>query len=208
MMLSFCATVMQAVLLVSAADAADETYAEAHRQIIETGRPLVVMVSTDWCGPCQTMKRNILPKLREWGLFKKVAFAQVNADRESQLARELTGGGPVPQLVMFRRNGDGWLRRKLVGGQNLETIQQFINEGLASDQPDHKADSTISDEDSKSSSSGQAEIPKDSTTQAETPKDSSVTAEIAKDAETAKDTGKSPKIQQVASRRFSMGRRR
>ena len=71
---------------------------------------MVVMVSTDWCGPCQSMKRNVLPKLRERGLFKKVAFAQVNADRDSELAKELTGGGPVPQLVMYRRTDGGWIR--------------------------------------------------------------------------------------------------
>jgi thiol-disulfide isomerase/thioredoxin len=165
MMLSFCATLMQAVLLVSPAETTNtpvDTYAEAHHETTETGRPLVVMVTTDWCGPCQTMKRNILPKLRERGLFKKVAFAQVNADRESRLAKELTGGGPVPQLVMYRRTKNGWLRRKLIGGQNLETVEKFINEGLALDQADRQDSTTISDQDSKGAASAAAEIPDDS----------------------------------------------
>ncbi len=152
MTLTLCAALMQTVLLASPTDST-ETYAEARRQITETGRPMVVMVSTDWCGPCQAMKRNVLPKLRERGLFKRVAFAQVNADRDSELAKELTGGGPVPQLVMYRRTERGWLRRKLIGGQSVEKVEEFIKEELASDEADHNTDKTISDKDSNSSDS-------------------------------------------------------
>ena len=130
MTLTLCAALMQTVLLTSPTDSA-ETYTEARRQITETGRPMVVMVSTDWCGPCQSMKRNVLPRLRERGMFKKVAFAQVNADRDSELAKELTGGGPVPQLVMYRRSGHGWVRRKLVGGMgNVDVSANPSEEAL------------------------------------------------------------------------------
>jgi thiol-disulfide isomerase/thioredoxin len=158
MTLTLCAALMQTVLLVSPTEST-ETYAEARRQITETGRPMVVMVSTDWCGPCQAMKRNILPKLRERGLFKKVAFAQVNADRDSELAKELTGGGPVPQLVMYRKTEKGWLRRKLIGGQSVEQVEQFIKEGLASDDDDGKTDKASSEKDSKTPASAAMEIP-------------------------------------------------
>jgi thiol-disulfide isomerase/thioredoxin len=148
MTITLCAALMQTVLLASPATDSGETYAEARRQIAESGTPMVVMVSTDWCGPCQAMKRNVLPKLRERGLFKRVAFAQVNADRDSQLAKELTGGGPVPQLVMYRKTDRGWIRRKLIGGQSVEKVEQFIKEELALDQADHDGDKTISDKDS------------------------------------------------------------
>jgi hypothetical protein len=30
---------------------------------------------------------------------------------------------------MFRRTPRGWIRRVLVGGQSVETVEQFINEG-------------------------------------------------------------------------------
>jgi thiol-disulfide isomerase/thioredoxin len=93
-------------LVLSAADAtppaAPETYAEAHRTTVKTGKPMVVMVSTDWCPPCQVMKKKILPRVRQRGLLRKVAFAMVNPDRDGELAEKITGGGPIPQLVMFR----------------------------------------------------------------------------------------------------------
>ena len=79
------------------------------------------------------MKKTILPRVREHGLFRRVTFALVNPDRDGELANEITGGGPIPQLVMFRKTAKGWVRKKLVGGQSVETVEEFINEGLASD---------------------------------------------------------------------------
>jgi thioredoxin-like negative regulator of GroEL len=144
-----CVTLVQAAILATGADAAsvvDETYAEARRTTTETGKPMVVMVSTDWCPPCQTMKKTILPRVRERGLLKKVAFAIVNPDRDRDLAEKLTGGGPIPQLVMFRKKGDGWVRKKLVGGQDVETVEQFIAEGLAQDEADKKSSTEVDDQ--------------------------------------------------------------
>lgn len=135
-------TIVQAAILATGAEdkpIVGDTYAEARQNVTESGKPMVVMVSTDWCPPCQTMKRTILPRVREHGLLKKVAFAIVNPDRDKDLAEKLTGGGPIPQLVMFRKTPDGWVRKKLVGGQSVETVEEFIAEGLAKDRADKEA---------------------------------------------------------------------
>ena len=135
------ASILQAAILASGADAAAQTesYDEALRMAVETGKPMVIMVGTTWCSPCQAMKKTILPQVREHGLFKNVAFATVDPDRDGELVQKLTGGGPVPQLVIFRHTPHGWTRKKLVGGQNVETVEQFINEGLAANEADKKA---------------------------------------------------------------------
>ena len=65
----------------------------------------------------------------------------VNPDRDKELAEKLTGGGPIPQLVMFRKKGNGWVRKNLVGGQSVETVEEFIKEGLAKDAADKKSSS-------------------------------------------------------------------
>ncbi|MCE5269605.1 MAG: thioredoxin family protein [Planctomycetaceae bacterium] len=136
-----CATVVQAALLLSGADAAaSETYADAHRAAVATGKPIVVLVSTTWCAPCQTMKRHTLPRVRANGILKRVAFAVVDPDEDSELAEQLTGGGPVPQMVMYHKTSQGWVRQKLIGGQTEEAVEQFINEGLASDEAEKKAE--------------------------------------------------------------------
>ena len=111
-----------------------ESYAAAHQTTMETGKPMVVMVSTEWCAPCQVMKKTIIPQVRQRGLLRKVAFAMVNPDRERELADQLTGGGPVPELVMFRKTAKGWRRWVLIGGQSVEAVEQFINEGIAANE--------------------------------------------------------------------------
>jgi len=123
-------------IALSATDA--DSYATAHETTVKTGRPMLVMVSTDWCAPCQTMKKSVIPQVREHGLLKRVAFAIVNPDRDQELAQELTGGGPVPQLLLFRKTRDGWRRWQLVGGQSVETVEEFINQAVVTDETKKK----------------------------------------------------------------------
>jgi len=123
------ATVLHASLTATGS----ETYAEAHRQA-EKGRPLVVLVSTDWCPPCQKMKKSILPQVRKRGLLRKVAFAIVNPDRDQKLAKRLTAGDDsLPQLILYRKTPEGWRRKCLVGRQSVSTVEKFINQAI---QPD------------------------------------------------------------------------
>ena len=144
---TLCAAVVQTAILLVGADVAvaekdkdKETYAEAHQATAKSDKPMVVMVAADWCQPCQTMKKTILPQVREGGLLKRVAFAVINFDRDRELARKITGGGPIPQLVMFRRTKNGWASKKLVGSQSVETVEQFIKDGLASKKAAPKPD--------------------------------------------------------------------
>ncbi len=127
------------LLHVSAVAAGSDSYTQAHRATTKTGKPMVIMVSAEWCGSCQTMEKTVLPQIRKRGLLKKVNFAMVNIDRQRTLARKLTGGGPLPQLVMFRRSGKGWLRRRLIGGQSCKTVEKFIEQGIARDEATKKA---------------------------------------------------------------------
>ena len=106
-----------------------ETYTDAHQPPVKTGKPMLVMVSTEWCPACQVMKRRILPQIRERGLLSRVAFANVNPDQEGALSHQLIGNGPIPELVMYRKTPRGWIRRVLIGSQSVENVEQFINEG-------------------------------------------------------------------------------
>jgi len=110
-----------------------ESYTEAHQVTMKTGKPMLVMVSTEWCPACQVMKRRILPQIRERGLLSRVAFASVNPDQDNELSHQLIGGGPIPELVMFRKTPRGWIRRVLVGAQSVEGVEQFINQGTVAD---------------------------------------------------------------------------
>ena len=127
--------VMQAALF--ATDA--ENYADAHRKTTKTGRPMVVLVGADWCPACKTMEKKVIPQVKRRGVLRRVAFAIVNLDRERRLGRQLTRGGPIPQLIMYRRTGSGWKRRTLIGGQSVDKVASFIDEGVKLDAQEKEA---------------------------------------------------------------------
>ena len=120
-----------------------ENYTDAHQASMKTGKPMLVMVSTEWCPACQVMKKRIMPQIRERGLLSRVSFASVNPDQDNELSHQLIGNGPIPELVMYRKTPRGWIRRVLIGGQSVETVEQFINEGtVVDDEASKNAEST------------------------------------------------------------------
>ncbi len=118
--------VLQAALLATSG----ETYTEAHKQTTEKGCPLVVVVGATWCPACQQLKEKVLPEVKRHGVLRDVAFAQVDLDEENELGKELTEGGPIPQIVVYRKTPVGWLLRRLIGGQDVRTVETFISDGI------------------------------------------------------------------------------
>ncbi|MBN1589624.1 MAG: thioredoxin family protein [Pirellulales bacterium] len=131
---------LAAVLQTSIVSATADSYTAAHKEINKTGRPMIVLVGADWCPACVEMKNQVIPQVQRRGLLRKVAFAVVNLDRQKKLGRELTGGGPIPQVIMFRKTSDGWRRRKLIGGQSVQAVSTFIEEGIQLDRETKKSD--------------------------------------------------------------------
>lgn len=123
-----------AVLQVTLALTGTDGYAEAHQMVTETGRPMLVVVGADWCPACQTLEKTVLPQVRQRGLLRRVAFAVVNLDHDQELGQQLTAGGPIPQMLMYRKTANGWKLRRMVGNQTVEAVESFINEGLALDE--------------------------------------------------------------------------
>lgn len=103
-----------------------QNYAAAYRTVMEANRPLVVLVSAQWCGPCQLLKHTVLPDPRIRKLLKECACAIVDVDEQPRLARKLGGSGGVPLLVVYRKTKKGWKRRELRGYQSVESLQRFI----------------------------------------------------------------------------------
>ena len=124
------ATILQASIIATGAN----TYADARHETDRTGHPMVILVGAEWCPACVTMKNTVVPQAKRRGLLRNIAFAVVDLDRQRDLAQKLVKGGPIPQFIMFRKTREGWLRRKLVGGQSLETVETFLKEGIQLDE--------------------------------------------------------------------------
>jgi len=107
-------------------------YADARQESLDTGKPLLVMVSTEWCPACQVMKRRTIPKVRQDGSLDSLVYTTVNPDHEEELSKILIGSGPIPELVLFRKVGKNakgealWTREVLVGSQTVEDVESFL----------------------------------------------------------------------------------
>jgi thioredoxin-like negative regulator of GroEL len=122
---------LSALLQAAVVSTGAQNYADAHKQMTENGKPLVVLVGADWCPGCRTMKQSAMPQVEKNGGLSQVAFAIVNTDRESALSQKLMSGGSIPQLIMYHQSATGWQRKSLVGAQSPSQIESFIRQGVA-----------------------------------------------------------------------------
>ncbi|MFI4875840.1 MAG: thioredoxin family protein [Blastopirellula sp. JB062] len=122
--------VLLAVVLQAAMAGGAHDYPAAFRAADETGKPLLILVGTDWCPGCVTMKRSVMPSLLRKGKLKGVAYAEVDADAQSDLAGQLMQGGSIPQVILYRKTSTGWRRSLLVGAQSESTIETLVDRAI------------------------------------------------------------------------------
>jgi thioredoxin-like negative regulator of GroEL len=127
---------------------APNSYAAAYKDAVENNKSIVVLVGADWCPACQSMKTSVMPALAAQGGLKEVSFALVNTDRQSDLANQMLAGNSIPQLVMYEKTSDGWKIKRLVGGQSVSSVEQFIGKPQAivakpEVKPEHQASASV-----------------------------------------------------------------
>jgi thiol-disulfide isomerase/thioredoxin len=84
-------------LLLSAVLSADP-YALAYEAYMLDDRPLVVLLTAEWCGPCRSLRADY-PALRRWRYL-----AVVDVDREADLVRRMGQAGQgIPRLVVYQK---------------------------------------------------------------------------------------------------------
>lgn len=120
-------------ILLQAAVTGDTTtdYNTAFKSANETGKPMLVLVGTDWCPACVTMKQSVMPRLLRAGRLSGVVYTEVNADAQPTIARKIMSGGGYPQLAMYRKTKDGWKRQILIGVQSESTIETLVDRAIA-----------------------------------------------------------------------------
>ena len=101
-------------------------YRTAYQQAQEGDKPLLVLVTATWCPPCQVMKKTTIPELMQKEAFKGFHYSTVDLDEEETLARQLIGDRGVPQLIMYEKQGDQWVRRYLRGMQTASNVEAFV----------------------------------------------------------------------------------
>jgi thiol:disulfide interchange protein len=101
-------------------------YKTAYERAQAGDKPLLVLVTAEWCPPCQDMKNTTIPRLLQKSAFKDFHYSTVDLDKDSKIARQLIGDRGVPQLIMYEKQDGKWLRRYLRGYKTAETVEAFV----------------------------------------------------------------------------------
>lgn len=104
------------------------TYEDATQRAAESGKPVLVFATADWCGPCQTFKRGALKDA------SVIDFATSNTepvyldiDDHPDLARQFGVQG-IPAMMMVR---DGRIVDRFAGVRSASDTIAWLDQAVA-----------------------------------------------------------------------------
>lgn len=90
------------------------------KEIIESGKPVVIDLWAEWCGPCRLIGPFIEELAEEYA--GKVEIGKMNVDENSDTPNEY-GVRNIPTILFFK---DGKLADKVVGAVPKAKLQEKI----------------------------------------------------------------------------------
>ncbi len=104
------------------------TIRQAAARSAETGRPVLVFATADWCGPCQQFKRTTLVEERvEAMINERFVPVYLNVDLEQDAAASL-GIRSIPASIVLRADQPA---ARLEGAVGAEQYLAWLNASLA-----------------------------------------------------------------------------
>lgn len=99
------------------------TYSQALVKAKAGDKPLLVLVTANWCPPCRQMKATTLPALIQRKAFRNFHFTMMDYDKQPEIAGKLIGDRGLPQLIMFEKSEGKWLRRYINGNKGIHSVE-------------------------------------------------------------------------------------
>ena len=101
-------------------------YKTAYQRAMKGDKPLLVLVTAEWCPPCQRMKQSTIPQMMKSDSLEGFYFATVDLDKDPKNAKNLIGDGKVPQLILFEKKNGEWKTRSMIGFGSPDLVRSFL----------------------------------------------------------------------------------
>ncbi len=92
------------------------------KQIIESGKPVMIDCWATWCGPCKSMAPLVDELAEEFA--EQAVIGKYNVDEQGDLSNEYRIMS-LPTILFFK-NGEPVKDLRMVGGQTKETLRDRI----------------------------------------------------------------------------------
>ncbi|MEZ5300595.1 MAG: thioredoxin family protein [Verrucomicrobiales bacterium] len=84
----------------------EHSYDKALKKAQEEGKPVIVIFSASWCGPCQAMKKNVYPSSEVQPFHDKFVWAYLDVDeKKNKKVAEKFGVSGIPHLAILDKDG-------------------------------------------------------------------------------------------------------
>ena len=91
-------------------------------------KPIYLLFSATWCGPCKTYKNTVLNDAQvKRSLDNDVIFVSADIDRDKALARKYNVSGVPTGFFIRVQNGQTQTANSHVGGLDKQEFMKFIN---------------------------------------------------------------------------------
>jgi thiol:disulfide interchange protein len=108
-----------------AALAANAAYSDALARARQEGKPVLLIFTASWCGPCQQMKKEVYPSAPVQAVAGRFIWHTVDVDLpENQALASRHGVRSIPTLVIIDAKGQA--KAKITGGRSPRDLAEWL----------------------------------------------------------------------------------
>lgn len=100
-------------------------YKAAYDSAKESGKPLIVLITADWCKWCHKLERDSIAPLRANGELDDCEFIVLDLDQDKE-AKQIVGDNPIPVLMRYQFTNGKWQASKMAGYKPKDEVRAFL----------------------------------------------------------------------------------